>query len=79
MDESSEYRDYRSAAAEETSALVSPAFSVLDPDTAAGVQLQLDGIGSYISAQEVEQRIETYEKTLEQTDMPVKKRTQGFG
>lgn len=79
MDDSSEHRDYRSAAPEEGAGSVSPAFSMLDPDTAAGVQLQVDGGGAYISAQEMEQHIETYEKTLEQTEAPVKKRTQGFG
>lgn len=80
MDDSSEYRDYRSGAQEDGAASAVPAaFSVLDPDTAAGVQLQLDGTGAFISVQEVEQHVETYEKTLEQTDAPVRKKTQGFG
>ena len=33
----------------------------------------------FISVQEMERRIETYERTIEQSEDPLKKKTQGFG
>lgn len=59
---------------------VSVPFSALNGETSTEIQLQfLERDVSFISVQEVERRIETYERTVEQSDEPLKKKTQGFG
>ncbi len=52
----------------------------LNDDAAARIGLQFMEHGApFFTVQEVEQRVETYERTAEQSDEPLRKRTQGFG
>ena len=62
---------------ENTSSLPS---SPLSNEVSSSVQLQFQENGSLIfSLQEVEQHVESYERTMEQSETSVKKKTQGFG
>ncbi|MBR1944815.1 MAG: hypothetical protein IJ846_00785 [Alphaproteobacteria bacterium] len=55
-------------------------FSPLSNETSSSVQLQFqENKPLYLSLQEVNHHIESYERTIEQSDEPLKKKTQGFG
>lgn len=55
-------------------------FSPLSNEVSSSVQLQFqENKPLYLSLQDVEHHIESYERTIEQSDEPVKKKTQGFG
>lgn len=57
-----------------------PRASLNDDDAAVRIGLQFMEHGApFFTIQEVEQRVETYERTVEQSDEPLRKRTQGFG
>ena len=54
--------------------------SALNGETSTEVQLQfLEKDSPFISVQEFERRVEIYERTVEQYEDPLKKKTQGFG
>jgi hypothetical protein len=55
-------------------------FSPLSNEMSSAVQLQFqENKPFYPSLQEVNHHIESYEHTIEQSDEPLKKKTQGFG
>lgn len=55
-------------------------YSSLSNEISSAVQLQFQEKSSfYPSLQEVEHHIESYERTMEQADSALKKKTQGFG
>ncbi|MBO4519672.1 MAG: hypothetical protein J5787_00530 [Alphaproteobacteria bacterium] len=55
-------------------------FSPLSNEVSSSVQLQFqENKPVYLSLQEVNHHIESYERTIEQSDEPLKKKTQGFG
>lgn len=55
-------------------------FSPLSNEISSAVQLQFQEDKSfYLTLQDVNQHIESYERTIEQSDEPLKKKTQGFG
>lgn len=57
-----------------------PRASLNDDDVAVRIGLQFMEHGApFFTVQEVEQHVETYERTAEQSDEPLRKRTQGFG
>ena len=59
---------------------VSIPYSALDGEMSTEIQLQFQEKDiPFISVQEMERRIETYERTIEQSEDPLKKKTQGFG
>ena len=61
-------------------AAVSVPFSALNGEMSTEIQLQFQEKDiPFISVQEVERRIETYERTIEQSEDSLKKKTQGFG
>lgn len=65
---------------ESQEAAVSVPFSALNSETSAEIQLQFQEKDlPFISVQEFERRVETYERTIENSDDPLKKKTQGFG
>jgi len=54
--------------------------SPLSNEVSSSVQLQFqENSPSFLSLQEVEQRVESYERTMEQSETSIKKKTQGFG
>ena len=54
--------------------------SPLSNEISSSVQLQFqESRSSFLSLQEVEQHVESYERTMEQSETSVKKKTQGFG
>ena len=54
--------------------------SPLSNEVSSTVQLQFqENKPLYLSLQEVNHHIESYERTIEQSDEPLKKKTQGFG
>ena len=55
-------------------------YSLLSNEVSSSVQLQFqENKPLYLSLQEVNHHIESYERTIEQSDEPLKKKTQGFG
>ena len=55
-------------------------YSPLSNEVSSSVHLQFqESSPSFFSLQEVEQHIESYEKTIEQSETSMKKKTQGFG
>jgi len=69
---------YPQEEAPETS--VSLPHSSLSNEVSSSVQLQFqENQPFYFTSKEVEHHIESYERTIEQSEDPLKKRTQGFG
>ena len=59
---------------------VSLPYSNLDGETSTEIQLQMQERNTpFFSVHEVEKHVETYERTIEQSDDPLRKKTQGFG
>ena len=59
---------------------ISVPLPTLNGEMSTEVQLQFQERDiPFISLQEVEKHVETYERTIEQSDEPLKKKTQGFG
>ncbi|MBR1777559.1 MAG: hypothetical protein IJ752_03105 [Alphaproteobacteria bacterium] len=55
-------------------------YSPLGSEVSSAVQLQFqESRPFYLSLQDVEHHIESYERTIEQSEDPLKKKTQGFG
>lgn len=64
----------------EETALSQPRAFLGDDNAVVRIGLQFMEHGApFFTVQEVEQHVETYEHTAEQSDEPPKKRTQGFG
>ena len=78
LNQENDYDLYRSDDAQESNS--SLPFSPLSNEVSSAVQLQFqENQPFYLSLQDMEQQIESYERTIEQSDEPLKKKTQGFG
>ena len=54
-------------------------YSTLNGESSSAAQIQLQENKTFFSSSEVTYFIESYERTLEQSEEPLKKKTQGFG
>lgn len=78
QDESSNYEEQKPQSFEESS-LAKPSIPLELLNTEEPLPVSFQSYSSLLSAQEAEEHVETYERTMEAIDDTPKKKTQGFG